>query len=60
MALCVYEWGVNTLLDYQATLVKEWGQEVLEAKSFEREDYLELVQLILVYLGVQLKEFMFG
>ena len=50
--LVTYEWPAdNDFLYQQALKVKQWAIDCLQKKTFPREDYRELVELILFYLG---------
>jgi hypothetical protein len=51
--LTLFEWPANQLscVWIQAKSVLTWEEQCLKDNTFPREDYRELVQLIVVYLG---------
>ncbi|KAK4024350.1 hypothetical protein OUZ56_009768 [Daphnia magna] len=51
--LCLFEWDGDEESDtfQQASKVLKWGENHLMACSFPREDYRELIELTVVYLG---------
>lgn len=50
--LNLYEWpSKSSAFYYFAAEVRKWGEHCLEAETFPREDYRELLELTVVYLG---------
>ena len=62
-SLCLWEWleevrvRPHTFYTARALEVKEWAEEQLLRGSFGRDDYRELCELIVVFLGGEVNNF---
>ena len=55
----LFDWEVNYDLKRVGNQVLEWAIGCLETKTFPREDYRELVQLTVIFLGGSVPDFRF-
>ena len=49
--LCLFDYELHQAFKDEAEAVLEWGSNCLQKNSFPREDYRELLELIVFYLG---------
>nr|CAH0098703.1 unnamed protein product [Daphnia galeata] len=49
--LCLFDYELHQAFKNEAEAVLEWGSNCLKKNSFPREDYRELLELIVFYLG---------
>jgi hypothetical protein len=55
----LFDWEVNDDLINVGNQVLEWATGCLASKTFPREDYRELVQLTVLFLGGTVPDFRF-
>ena len=60
-SLCLFEWPTDKLCPIwiQAKSVLTWAEQCLKNETFPREDYRELLQLTVKYLGGDVQNFRF-